>query len=79
MFMHSLFRLYLFEFKKKNDVVFTLQDMKAYTGVKLELHSFMTSAVDKGNCSHLHHDCVVPRQQSPQSGQVGKGKFFFFH
>jgi hypothetical protein len=47
------------------DTVVPAHDIMAYGGWKVELHSFLTTGLDKGECSDLYTDCLIAGRGTP--------------
>jgi hypothetical protein len=45
--------------------------MKVYWGVKVQLHAFLTSALDGGEWSASHHGRFTPRERAPGTHWIG--------
>ena len=61
--------------KGKRGEAAPLHDMKAYRGVEVQLHSFLTSALDEGKWSTSRPGCFTPKERTTvlmeQVGWVG--------
>jgi len=45
--------------------IFNLAPFHAYWGVEVELHAFLTSALDGDAWSASRHGCFIPRERTP--------------
>jgi hypothetical protein len=45
--------------------------MKTYWRVEVQLHSFLTSALDGGECSASHPGRFIPRERDPGTHWIG--------